>query len=251
MDRQRGFTLIELLVVIAIIAILAAILFPVFARAREKAYQTSCLSNMNQIGKAMLMYMSDNDGWFGMMDEMTYNTACWPSGQLAPYLKNETVWQDPNKASRRKYQYYLTGGQWGWYSSWFVKPGYPRGYCIITRDSNVHEPSKMIVLQDIPMPGEDWQPGCVTGIYAQWYRAPNEPPHSGGTNFAFADGHCKWLNTEAFRTATTDTGLAGGNYHTVPPLTADQDIKLAVAWTNPLYPEAWPWTDAKWPYNGW
>ncbi len=58
---RKGFTLIELLVVIAIIAILAAILFPVFARAREKARQTSCLSNMKQIALAITMYASDYD----------------------------------------------------------------------------------------------------------------------------------------------------------------------------------------------
>ena len=58
---RRGFTLIELLVVIAIIAILAAILFPVFAKAREKARQTSCLSNLKEIQLAALMYAQDND----------------------------------------------------------------------------------------------------------------------------------------------------------------------------------------------
>ena len=59
--RKQGFTLIELLVVIAIIAILASILFPVFARAREKARQTSCLSNMKQLGLACSMYAQDYD----------------------------------------------------------------------------------------------------------------------------------------------------------------------------------------------
>jgi prepilin-type N-terminal cleavage/methylation domain-containing protein len=61
MTRQQGFTLIELLVVIAIIAILAAILFPVFARAREKARQTSCLNNVKQLTLAIMMYAQDYD----------------------------------------------------------------------------------------------------------------------------------------------------------------------------------------------
>src|SRR5260370_6629248 len=61
---RRGFTLIELLVVIAIIAILAAILFPVFARAREQARKTTCLSNMKQIGLSLGMYLQDNDEVF-------------------------------------------------------------------------------------------------------------------------------------------------------------------------------------------
>src|SRR3954468_19598773 len=64
MNRTSAFTLIELLVVIAIIAILAAILFPVFAQAREKARQTSCLSNLRQISTAMMMYAEDHDGLF-------------------------------------------------------------------------------------------------------------------------------------------------------------------------------------------
>ncbi len=70
MQQRRGFTLIELLVVIAIIAILAAILFPVFAQAREKARQTTCTSNLKQIGTAFMMYVQDYDEtyppWTGM-----------------------------------------------------------------------------------------------------------------------------------------------------------------------------------------
>ena len=74
MRGLRGFTLIELLVVIAIIAILAAILFPVFAKAREKARQTSCLSNMKQIGLAQGMYLQDYDEVFGGRSTGVYIT---------------------------------------------------------------------------------------------------------------------------------------------------------------------------------
>src|SRR5262245_8613142 len=74
MKNRRGFTLIELLVVIAIIAILAAILFPVFAQAREKARGTSCLSNLKQVGLGVSMYMQDYDGNFPMMQWWTRGT---------------------------------------------------------------------------------------------------------------------------------------------------------------------------------
>ncbi len=96
----RGFTLIELLVVIAIIAILAAILFPVFARAREKAKQTSCLSNMKQMGLAMLSYAQDYDerfmrsaGYRGeplVLDDDPDVYAYWWQ-QLMPYMMNEQI----------------------------------------------------------------------------------------------------------------------------------------------------------------
>src|SRR5579875_3864530 len=100
--KNKGFTLIELLVVIAIIAILAAILFPVFAKVREKARQTSCASNERQIGYGLLQYVQDNDeampqtyygnkgasnqskGWYKWMDA------------ILPYVKNYQVFTCPS-----------------------------------------------------------------------------------------------------------------------------------------------------------
>jgi len=93
-DRHRGFTLIELLVVIAIIAILASILFPVFSRAREKARESSCISNQKQIGAALMMYAQDYDEEYPLAASAV---ADGPPGTLntiiEPYVKNSQVWR--------------------------------------------------------------------------------------------------------------------------------------------------------------
>jgi len=98
--RKPAFTLIELLVVIAIIAILAAILFPVFARARENARKITCISNLKQLGTAVLMYAQDYDEYLpnnfaGKKDTMLWNDLSG-SGLLDPYLKNKKVWFCPS-----------------------------------------------------------------------------------------------------------------------------------------------------------
>src|SRR5687767_12703837 len=107
---KRGFTLIELLVVIAIIAILAAILFPVFAQAREKARQASCLSNMKQIGTATMMYVQDYDETFPGHDWPNAGAGgmhTLPDGRIFqshvgwavvfyPYIKNLNVYVCPS-----------------------------------------------------------------------------------------------------------------------------------------------------------
>jgi prepilin-type N-terminal cleavage/methylation domain-containing protein/prepilin-type processing-associated H-X9-DG protein len=108
--HMGGFTLIELLVVIAIIAILAAIIFPVFSTVRKRAHQTTCLSNLRQIGMATLMYAQDHDdhllwggdpsdlhngGWSG--DNATKVATMKPQHELLlPYIKNKDIWHCPN-----------------------------------------------------------------------------------------------------------------------------------------------------------
>jgi len=117
--QHAGFTLIELLVVIAIIAILAAILFPVFARARENARKANCQSNLKQLGTSMLMYIQDYDerfpngqaisgtgdgnivhnGWAWMVDDgwrAAVPNRVYLRDILAPYVKNDKVWLCPS-----------------------------------------------------------------------------------------------------------------------------------------------------------
>jgi prepilin-type N-terminal cleavage/methylation domain-containing protein/prepilin-type processing-associated H-X9-DG protein len=133
LDR-RGFTLIELLVVIAIIAILAAILFPVFAHAREKARQTACLSNLKQLSSAMLMYAEDHDGLFSPViarqarqDQNLYLVS-WMR-LLEPYTKNRGVFICPSSGN--------TSQEYGQNDNLVRNYGYPptlriRGYDHVT-----------------------------------------------------------------------------------------------------------------------
>src|ERR1700744_4715956 len=105
-ENRKGFTLIELLVVIAIIAILAAILFPVFARARENARRSSCQSNLKQIGLGFMQYTQDYDERMPSQTAVTYNfgiagdpasggdSSCF--GMIAPYIKSVQIFHCPS-----------------------------------------------------------------------------------------------------------------------------------------------------------
>ena len=111
MQHKKGFTLIELLVVIAIIAILAAILFPVFARAREQARKTSCLSNLKQLGLGFAMYTQDYDErmpgiWSGEWDLNSANPkqTNWAPA-IFPYTKNKQIYVCPSDSSKHGSSY--------------------------------------------------------------------------------------------------------------------------------------------------
>ncbi len=97
---RSGFTLIELLVVIAIIAILAAILFPVFAQARAKARQISCLSNQKQLGLAYMQYVQDYDETFPFCEKYGAAGAGW-AGRVYPYVKSVGVYECPDDTVER------------------------------------------------------------------------------------------------------------------------------------------------------
>ncbi len=129
-NSVRGFTLIELLVVIAIIAILAAILFPVFARARERARQTSCLSNQRQLGLAVLMYAQDHNERFPPAFARLGSADARVSGFYdlpGPYTRNEQMYICPSDSFRtRSNREDLPAGE-GFYRQW-MNAGYGMVY---------------------------------------------------------------------------------------------------------------------------
>ncbi len=165
-STRRGFTLIELLVVIAIIAILAAILFPVFAQAREKARAITCISNEKQMGLGVLQYIQDNNETFPMAeycnDAQCYDQHEWED-EIAPYVKSgDTIVEGQNNNIRANFG---TGGiyhcpdaidpnQWNHYgvNADISQEGQPMagaGNAVLTEtDSVVQDPSELIYIME-------------------------------------------------------------------------------------------------------
>jgi prepilin-type N-terminal cleavage/methylation domain-containing protein/prepilin-type processing-associated H-X9-DG protein len=204
---RRGFTLIELLVVIAIIAILAAILFPVFAKAREKARQASCLSNIKQLSLGIMQYVQDYDerlpaAWVGPngpLPRVRWFDAC------EPYLKNTQVRfcpshsiPDQTSADACSYAAPMTTSH-----SWYVwkDANGGGGNALATFTS----PAKLMVLVDANTWYSYWHPGgSACAGYTTMTRnlsSGTEPAydwsymgrHNEGGNVAFLDGHSKWF----------------------------------------------------------
>ena len=122
---DRGFTLIELLVVIAIIAILAAILFPVFARAKESARRTKCLSNLRQLGTALSMYANDNKDRYPPTEVQNWPFGDWNDGRatlgpraLTAYIKEDKVFFCPANNFFKTPPYWRPGAYWCGYCYW-------------------------------------------------------------------------------------------------------------------------------------
>jgi prepilin-type N-terminal cleavage/methylation domain-containing protein/prepilin-type processing-associated H-X9-DG protein len=183
--RGRGFTLIELLVVIAIIAILAAILFPVFAQAREKARQTTCTSNMRQIGQATHMYIQDWDETFpNATGGLVKGGLSWIE-QLRPYIGTKDLTRCPSDpsifwpASQHTTSYVLSN---------FFTSGRPL--------AAIQNPSGTIYAAEAAdnLLGDHYHPN--RGV-DNMLRELGTKRHSGGANYLFVDSHVKWLRFEA------------------------------------------------------
>ncbi|MER3474339.1 MAG: hypothetical protein C4335_09985 [Armatimonadota bacterium] len=190
---QRAFTLIELLVVIAIIAILAAILFPVFARAREKARQTSCLSNMKQMGTSSMMYVQDYDERFPLSYYVSANAqgpcAFTYLGAVEPYVKNRQIYQCPSEprainvdAAARALG--LPGGECGS----FTWASYNFNYALTnigTPIASIEFPAETAVASDGNLAAQ--QNSCAWNLLD----SPVQARHNDIVNASYADGHAK------------------------------------------------------------
>jgi prepilin-type N-terminal cleavage/methylation domain-containing protein/prepilin-type processing-associated H-X9-DG protein len=238
MRQRRGFTLIELLVVIAIIAILAAILFPVFAQARDKARSAACLSNQKQFASALLMYMQDYDEkglWF-YNESDAKATKDWVSGYwynpIMPYVKNLGVFMcpavsrskdgcEPDRKPRpllNRCGFGINVAHAGYGTG---DPYFRPGKVADTRPLAAYaEPARVIFLADSQLdPRKDahlgWQDikcpiphkAPLSGDVDLWVNdkgsgGPNNPNitrrHQGGANAVFMDGHAKWYTYDAY-----------------------------------------------------
>lgn len=206
---KRGFTLIELLVVIAIIAILAAILFPVFARARENARRSSCQSNLKQIGLGWQMYVQDYDSRFPVYEgAVGYTGTVMPL--LQPYVKNEPLFVCPSRSSTATKSWPAFSSPYGQYGTTYGMPWAYRpsktvlinlagGGSALLMDE-VQEPALLCLMAETaykPVPGYGYGEFQATDLVNYTVLEA----HFDGSNYAFLDGHVKWLKKETVQIA--------------------------------------------------
>jgi prepilin-type N-terminal cleavage/methylation domain-containing protein/prepilin-type processing-associated H-X9-DG protein len=232
---RRGFTLIELLVVIAIISILASILFPVFSRARAKARQTACLSNMKQLGLALHMYAQDYEGglpaWcFGATGSSDNGAAqgayTWDT-VIFPYTKNQQILTCPDSPFGRVV---ASGADAGLPVRSYAMPRYvgdPWGVCNAGMtyapcpiDAPYH-PAETVLLMEKGLrgigivgdaAGENFFQSHSCSLYPDLKK---NPYHNEGKNFLFLDGHVKWYTASGgpFAYATAGGGEPPSGSH--------------------------------------
>lgn len=242
---KKGFTLIELLVVIAIIAILAAILFPVFARARENARRASCSSNLKQISLGILQYVQDYDEHMPMyrVPANSGDTFANPYGwadAIQPYVKSIQILQCPSDsgaytdvpgtAGYSDYAYNLWMGGWG------ASKGSGMSLAQLTQptlsimnidfttgNSSSYTVGNQSTGDGTSTCGNYSVPDCSNGLAR--ISSASSVRHLGGTNAAFADGHVKWIKARdetsgwlanAYRAGTS--GSYSGNNPTFNPM---------------------------------
>ncbi len=233
---RKGFTLIELLVVIAIIAILAAILFPVFAQAREKARATACLSNEKQIGTAVQIYLQDYDERLFWRESKPGSSSISrtgtviPSGDYADYWHG--VWWNVIQPYIKNHQVLVCPSDDAPYPSSDETATTNSGNTNVLRSYIALRAAEALALAQVEMPVD------TIVITDKWSHPVNQPSklisdswiepfngdfdyyptfgrmalagdrHTGGTNCVFFDGHAKWLKGQAIGISKDLTGCA-------------------------------------------
>jgi prepilin-type N-terminal cleavage/methylation domain-containing protein/prepilin-type processing-associated H-X9-DG protein len=227
MQKRTGFTLIELLVVIAIIAILAAILFPVFARARAKAQQTNCLNNVKQFALSVLMYASDYDQKGPLMGVQDVNVdATDYTMSLMPYLKNQQILKCPS----------LTGT----YKTDYSTPYSLNGELANTSLEMAKQPAKTFMIIESAYGYTYYSPGIWKDPAQIVWEACNVPDtlkiHNDGINCAWVDGHAKWVKPDsisAYDRHPCDRAVNAAQSYTVDIFGADVGAGAISGWLRP------------------
>lgn len=194
----RGFTLIELLIVIAIISILAAILFPVFARARENARRASCASNLRQLGLAIMQYTQDYDESY---PRCSASGAYYWTWTIWPYIKSSQVFLCPSApdnpetldASRTSTDL-IRGVRYCMNNSSFGSGVTAFGYTLPRKLADIQRPAELIMLMDSKL----YTPSNTSYYCDVDNNTSTAPRHTGGLNITFADGHVKWVREDFY-----------------------------------------------------
>jgi prepilin-type N-terminal cleavage/methylation domain-containing protein/prepilin-type processing-associated H-X9-DG protein len=191
---KRGFTLIEILIVLCVIAILAGLLFPVFARVREGARRTTCLNNLKQIGMYMQMYAADNNGYLPEINPPGVEITCAWADRMYPYVKKAELFECPS------------------YPEGSYRPGCPANEGDITfdgsydlnalevdgrvRETRLRSPASTILMLDGR--GKFVNPGKKPLTTVQDLTSSiGKLRHDNGANVLFGDWHVKWLRPES------------------------------------------------------
>ena len=271
-SRKNGFTLIELLVVIAIISILAAILFPVFARARENARRASCLSNLKQMGIGIMMYTQDYDE---MYPDSTTTEMVWMYA-VQPYVKNYNVFACPSSdqgygGTTASYDFsdhnyaYIQAGNYGCNFLLMKYGAVNINYAPLPNVNlaSVVSPAATYLVMDSGyfytdpthalhtsswayLPGSGSLGAVLSAsTFARLVPDFNNGRHFQGVNVMFADGHAKWLPSQKIYTAatklsngttsTTTCPWSGGTHSTGYYISMLQQPACQSPWN--------PWTD--------